>query len=93
MSKRVRRYGVPAGARGVYVPDFAVSLWQIEFRERYGIDVDRDVARVILQTRYSEGTWKWKNAIMKIEEILITKGVSREHAIALAKNLVDLALQ
>ncbi len=88
-----RHYGTPIGRSGVYVPEFAVSLWQIEFRERYGIDVDREVARVILQTKYEESTWKWKKAISKIEEILVSKGLSRDYAMNFARHLVDLALE
>ncbi|GEM_PF-4145737 len=93
MSEKVRGYTSPRGERGVYVPDFVISLWRIEFKEKYGIDVDRDVARIILQTKYENTTWKWRKAIKRIEEILVNKGLSRENAMHFAKHIVDLALQ
>ncbi len=93
MSEKVRGYVTNTGERGMYIPDFAVSLWRIKFRDMYGIDLDKDVARVILQTKYSESTWKWKRAIRHIEEILVNKGFNREHAMKFARQVVDLALQ
>ncbi len=93
MSEEVRVYGTNAGGKVVYIPDFAVSLWRIKFRDRYGIDLDPDVARVILQTKYEESTWKWRRAVKHIEEILVNKGFSRDHAVKFARHVVDLALQ
>ena len=93
MSGKSHEYTSPRGDRGVYVPDFVVSLWRIEFREKYGIDLDADVARVILQTKYEESTWKWRRAVKRIEELLISKGRSRENAMQFARHIVDLALQ
>jgi len=93
MDERVGGYMTPAGERAVYIPDFAVTLWRIKFRDMHGIDLDHDVAKIILQTKYEESTWKWKRAIKRIEKVLVDKGLSKDHAIKLANHFVNLALE
>ncbi|NPA75233.1 MAG: hypothetical protein GXO25_04025 [Euryarchaeota archaeon] len=93
MAKKVRGYVQPSGGREVYIPDFIVPLWQIEFRERHGISVDHEIAKVILQAKYTESTWKWKRAVEHIADILAERGLSKEHAVHFAKQIVELALQ
>ncbi len=93
MDKLARGYVHSTWGREVYIPDFIVPLWQIEFRERHGIYIDHDIAKVILQAKYTESTWKWKRAIEHIGEILSERGLAKEHAMHFAKHIVELALQ
>ncbi len=88
MAKKVKGYIQPSVDRGVYVPYVLIPLWQMKLRERYGIDVDREIVRIILEEKYSQSTWKWSRAVKRIEDILAKRGVSRENAVRLAKSIV-----
>ncbi len=74
------------------IPDILVPLWQIKIRERFGIDVDREIARYIVLAAHEEGTWKKQRAIRKIQEILRARGVSKENSTKLATQVVKIAI-
>ncbi len=88
MAKKVKAYMQFSVDRGVYIPYVLIPLWQMKLRERYGIDVDKEIVKIILEEKYSKSTWKWSRAVKRIEEILAMRGVSRENAVKLAKNLI-----
>ncbi len=85
-----RKYSV-AGATyvdRVYVPYVLIPLWQIRLREKYGIEVDRDIVRILVEARYSKSTWKWHRAMKRVAEELKKRGISAAHASELAHRMV-----
>ena len=93
MAKDVKGYLQPPVGKVVYIPVVLIPLWQMKLRERYGLDVDREIVRIILEEKYSNSTWKWSRAIKRIEEFLAKKGVSRENAVHLARKIVNVVSQ
>ncbi len=93
MARKVRGYAQTSGGREIYIPDFIVPLWQTEFQERHGIRIDREIAKVIMEAKYTESTWKWKRAMEKISDILASRGLTQERAYYFARHLVELATQ
>ncbi len=87
MGRKYRASQLPSVQRA-YVPYVLIPLWQMKLRERYGIEVDRDIARILVEARYSETTWKWQRALKKLVSELSKKGLSRDHAVSLARALV-----
>ncbi|ADD08461.1 hypothetical protein [Candidatus Aciduliprofundum boonei] len=73
----------------IYVPYVLIPLWQIRLKERYGIEVDRDIVRILVEARYSRSTWKWHRAIKRVSEELRKRGISAAHASQLAHKLVN----
>ncbi len=72
-----------------YVPYILIPLWQMKLREIYGIEIDKDIVRILVDARYSKSTWKWQRTVKKVTEELAKRGFSRKHAYLLAKNLVS----
>ncbi len=72
----------------VYVPYVLIPLWQLKLRERYGIDVDKDIVKILVEARYSKSTWKWHRTVKRVAEELIKRGISATHASQLAHKLV-----
>jgi hypothetical protein len=93
MARKVRGYTQTSGGREIYIPDFIVPLWQIDFKERYGIVVDHEIAKIIMEAKYTESTWKWKRAVERISAILANRGLAEERALHFARYLVELATQ
>ena len=44
-----------------------------KIRERFGINVDREIAEYIVLAVHENGTWKRQRAVRKIEKILIVQ--------------------
>ncbi|AAT43304.1 hypothetical protein [Picrophilus oshimae] len=74
------------------IPTVLVPVWQIKIKERFGINVDREIAEYIVLAAHESGTWKKQRAIRKIEQILITRGENRENAKKMARNIVEMAV-
>jgi hypothetical protein len=74
------------------IPDILIPIWQIKIRERFGIDVDREIARYIVLAAHEEGTWKKQRAIRKIEDILRSRGMSRETSKKVAVDVIKMAI-
>ncbi len=74
------------------IPTVLVPVWQIKIKERFGINVDREIAEYIVLAAHESGTWKKQRAIRKIEQILITRGENKENAKKMAKNIVEMAV-
>ncbi len=74
------------------IPEILVPVWQIKIRERFGINVDREIAEYIVLAAHESGTWKKQRAIRKIEKILISRGNEKTVAYSMAKNIVEMAV-
>ncbi len=74
------------------IPTILVPVWQIKIRERFGINVDREIAEYIVLAAHENGTWKRQRAIRKIERILIDRGTELPTAKVMAKNIVEMAV-
>ncbi|MCL4350714.1 MAG: hypothetical protein M1414_02350 [Candidatus Thermoplasmatota archaeon] len=71
------------------IPDILIPLWQIKMRERFGINVDREIARYIVIATHETGTWKKQRAMRKIEKLLMDRGMDLETSQRLARNVID----
>ncbi len=74
------------------IPTILVPVWQIKIRERFGINVDREIAEYIVLAAHENGTWKRQRAIRKIEKILIERGNEVPAAKVMARNIVEMAV-
>ena len=74
------------------IPNVLVPLWQLKIRERFGINLDREIAEYVVLAAHEKGTWKKQRAIRKIERILIGRGESRESSSKIANEIVQLAV-
>ncbi|MCL5888751.1 MAG: hypothetical protein M1597_02175 [Candidatus Thermoplasmatota archaeon] len=74
------------------IPDILIPIWQIKIRERFGIDVDREIARYIVLAAHEEGTWKKQRAVRKIEDILRARGMSRDASTKVAVDVIKMAI-
>ena len=74
------------------IPGVLVPVWQIKIRERFGINVDREIAEYIVLAVHENGTWKRQRAVRKIEKILIERGNEMPVAKKLAKNILEMAV-
>jgi len=88
MGKRYRVSQLPSVNR-VYVPYVLIPLWQMKLRERYGIEIDEDIVKILITARYTKSTWKWQRTVKKVAEELSKRGFSKAHAYSFAKNLVS----
>lgn len=73
---------------GDYVPSFLIKLWQIRIKENFGLEVDSDIAEVIVKIVHERSTWKTSRAEKYITALLKMKGDSKEEAEREAKELV-----
>ena len=74
------------------IPHVLVPVWQIKIRERFGINVDREVAEYIVLAAHERGTWRRQRAVRKIERIFLTRGETKENSLKKAKEVVELAV-
>lgn len=74
------------------IPTVLVPLWQLKIRERFGINLDREIAEYVVLAAHERGTWKKQRAIRKIEKILVSRGESRENSSRIANEIVQLAV-
>ncbi|ARD84142.1 hypothetical protein FAD_0217 [Ferroplasma acidiphilum] len=74
------------------IPVVLVPVWQIKIRERFGINIDREIAEYIVLAVHENGTWKRQRAVRKIEKILIERGNEMPVAKRLAKNILEMAI-
>ncbi|HHF09865.1 MAG TPA: hypothetical protein ENL32_02075 [Methanomicrobia archaeon] len=88
MGKRYRVSQLPSVNR-VYVPYVLIPLWQMKLRERYGVEIDEEIIKILITARYEKTTWKWQRTIKKVAEELHKRGFSKSHAYTLAKSLVN----
>ncbi len=74
------------------IPDILVPLWQVKIRERFGIDVDREIAKYIVLAAHEEGTWKKQRAIRKIQSLLNERGISVDNSQKMAADFIRMAI-
>lgn len=74
------------------LPPILVPVWQIKIRERFGINVDREIAEYIVLAAHEKGTWKKQRAARKIEKILRIRGINREESVKMATQIVDMVV-
>ena len=74
------------------IPDVLVPVWQIKIRERFGINVDREIAEYIVLAVHENGTWKRQRAVRKIEKILVERGNDVPVARRMAKSILEMAV-
>ncbi|MCW6168350.1 MAG: hypothetical protein LVQ96_01080 [Thermoplasmatales archaeon] len=74
------------------IPNILVPVWQLKIRERFGINIDREVAEYIVLAAHERGTWRRQRATRKIEKLLISRGLSREESASEARLIIDLAI-
>ncbi|WP_010916529.1 hypothetical protein [Thermoplasma volcanium] len=74
------------------LPTVLVPVWQIKIRERFGISVDREIAKYIVLAAHENGTWKRQRAMKKIEKLLQERGESKENSARIAKEIIDLVI-
>ncbi|KAA8921902.1 hypothetical protein [Thermoplasma sp.] len=74
------------------LPTVLVPVWQIKIRERFGINVDREIAKYIVLAAHENGTWKRQRATRKIEKLLMDRGESKENSARIAKEIIDLVI-
>lgn len=74
------------------IPNVLVPLWQLKIRERFGINLDREIAEYVVLAAHERGTWKKQRAIRKIEKILVGRGESIESSAKIANEIVQLAV-
>ncbi len=74
------------------IPGVLVPLWQLKIRERFGINLDREIAEYVVLAAHERGTWKKQRAIRKIEKILQGRGETREDSSRIANDIVQLAV-
>ncbi len=78
---------------GDYVPRFLIKLWQIRIKEKFGLEVDSDIAEVIVKIVHERSTWKVSRAEKYIAALLKLKGEAREKAEKDARDLVKTVLE
>ena len=78
---------------GDYVPRFLIKLWPIRIKEKFGLEVDSDIAEVIVKIVHERSTWKLSRAEKYITALLKLKGESKEAAEKEAKELVKTVLE
>ena len=74
------------------IPNILVPVWQLKIRERFGINIDREVAEYIVLAAHERGTWRRQRATRKIEKLLISRGLSSEESASEARLIIDLAI-
>ena len=74
------------------IPNVLVPLWQLKIRERFAINLDREIAEYVVLAAHERGTWKKQRAIRKIEKILVGRGETSESSSKIANEIVQLAV-
>jgi len=78
---------------GDYVPRFLIKLWQIRIKEKFGLEVDSDIAEVIVKIVHERSTWKTSRAEKYITALLKSKGENKEQAEKKARDIVKTILE
>ncbi len=89
-NKIIQNFRQSGDFRGI--PRVLVPLWQIKLRERFGINVDREIAAYIVLAAHESGTWKKHRAIKRIEKLLKSRGEDPEVSAKMAAQIVALAV-
>lgn len=74
------------------LPAVLIPVWQIKLRERFGINVDREIAAYVVMATHEKGTWKKQRAMRKIQKILMSRGMNNEDSLKKAKEIIDLSV-
>ena len=46
------------------IPKVLIPVWQIKLRERFGINVDREIAAYVVMATHENGTWKRQRLVV-----------------------------
>ncbi len=74
------------------LPSVLIPVWQIKLRERFGINVDREIAAYVVMATHEKGTWKKQRAMRKIQKILVSRGMTPKESLKKAKEIIDLSV-
>jgi hypothetical protein len=74
------------------IPEVLIPVWQIKLRERFGINVDREIASYVVMAAHEQGTWKRHRAIKRIEELLRARGETKDRSSRLAREIVEISV-
>ena len=77
---------------GEYVPSFLIKIWQIRIKEKFGLEVDSDIAEVLIKIIHERSTWKTSRAEKYIAMLLRAKGEKKEEAEKRARKIVKTIL-
>ena len=75
------------------LPTVLIPVWQIKLRERFGINVDREIAAYVVMATHEHGTWKRQRAMRKIQKIFMQRGMDSIESMKKAKEIVDLSVE
>ncbi|MCL5437945.1 MAG: hypothetical protein M1148_01955 [Candidatus Thermoplasmatota archaeon] len=73
------------------LPHVLIPVWQIKLRERFGINVDREIAAYVVLAAHESGTWKKHRAIKRIEHLMISRGETPLKSRELAQEIIKMA--
>ncbi len=74
------------------IPPVLVPVWQLKIRERFGINVDKEIAQYIVLAAHERGTWKKQRAIKKIEKLFMQRGIDVDSSAKMAKDVINLII-
>ena len=74
------------------IPPVLVPVWQLKIRERFGINVDKEIAQYIVLAAHERGTWKKQRAIKKIEKLFMQRGIDVDSSDKMAKDVINLII-
>ncbi len=74
------------------IPDILIPVWQIKLKERFGINVDREIASYVVLAAHEQGTWKRYRAVKRIEKLLQERGENPARAHKLASEIVMISM-
>jgi hypothetical protein len=74
------------------IPPVLVPVWQLKIRERFGINVDKEIAQYIVVAAHERGTWKKQRAIKKIEKLFMQRGIDEDSSAKMAKDVINLII-
>lgn len=74
------------------IPSILIPVWQIKLKERFGLNVDREIAAYVVLAAHERGTWKKYRAVKRIEKLLISRGGTPAESREKAKEIVQIAV-
>jgi len=74
------------------IPPVLVPVWQLKIRERFGINIDKEIAQYIVLAAHERGTWKKQRAIKKIEKLFMQRGIDVDSSAKMAKDVINLII-
>ena len=74
------------------IPPVLVPVWQLKIRERFGINVDKEIAQYIVLAAHERGAWKKQRAIKKIEKLFMQRGIDVDSSAKMAKDVINLII-